>query len=194
MGAGLPQILGLAGNSKSYSERLFIYPKIGALSRDDAAIAIIDPVLGEGAKIDLDAVKEALSITQRYPYFLQQWGHEAWNIATNNRIKLSDMRSATPKANAALDQSFFRVRYERCTPSEKRYMRALAEFNDGKGKSGDIADMLGVKVTSVAPTRSNLIKKGMIYSPAHGSMAFTVPLFHIFMQREMPKCPKGNNN
>lgn len=186
MGAGLPQILGLAGNSKSYAERLFIYPRVEALSAADAAVALINPIKKEGATIDSDAVQEALKITQRYPYFLQQWGHEAWNLAATNRIKLADMRAATPRANAALDESFFRVRFERCTPSEKQYMRALAEFNDGKARSGDIAEKLGVKVTSVAPTRGNLIKKGMIYSPAHGATAFTVPLFHIFMQRAMP--------
>ena len=192
IGAGLPQILGLAGNSKSYSERLFVYPRIDALTADDAAIALLNPVKGEGARIDTAAIEEAIKITQRYPYFLQQWGHEAWNIATGDRITLKDMQKATPRAYAALDKSFFRVRFDRCTPSEKQYMRALAEFNDGKGRSGDIADSLGVKVTSCAPTRSNLIKKGMIYSPSHGSNAFTVPLFHIFMRREVPNLSNGH--
>jgi hypothetical protein len=191
LGAGLPQILGLAGNSKSYAERLFIYPKIGALTQDDAAVALVNPVKSEGAKIDQDAVKEAVGITQRYPYFLQQWGHEAWNIASDNRITLKDMRAATPLAYDALDKSFFRVRFDRCTPAEKQYMRAMAEFNDGKARSGDIAEKLGVKVTSVAPTRSNLIKKGMVYSPSHGTTAFTVPLFHIFMRREMQSFSNG---
>jgi hypothetical protein len=187
LGAGLPQILGLAGNSKSYAERLFVFPKIGALAPQDATVALARPIMNEGATISGPAIVLAHRMTQNYPYFLQQWGHEAWNIADDDKITEEDMRRATPLAYNALDQSFFRVRFDRCTPSEKQYMRALAEFNEGRGRSGDVAETLGVKVTSVAPTRSNLIKKGMVYSPAHGVTAFTVPLFHIFMQREIPK-------
>ncbi|HEX3484069.1 MAG TPA: ATP-binding protein [Micropepsaceae bacterium] len=186
IGAGLPQILGLAGNSKSYAERLFRYPRIGALDETDAMTAISNPAKGEGISIEDSAIQEILSVTKRYPYFLQQWGYESWNLAQGETITQADVRAATPRAIKALDESFFRVRFERCTPGEKRYMRALAEFGDGQHRSGDVADKLGVKVNSVAPTRSNLIKKGMIYSPSHGDTAFTVPLFHEYMKRAMP--------
>lgn len=186
VGAGLPQILGLAGNSKSYSERLFRYPRIGALSEDDAIDAVANPAQSEGAQIDEQAISEILRITERYPYFLQQWGYESWNIAENNLITVNDVHDATPLAVNELDESFFKVRFDRCTPAEKRYMRALADLGPGAHRSGDIAELLEVKVTSVAPTRSNLIKKGMIYSPSHGDTAFTVPLFHEYMKRAMP--------
>ena len=185
IGAGLPQILGLAGNSKSYAERLFRYPEIGALNEGDAITAIRNPALTEGVTISDAAVTEILHVTQRYPYFLQQWAYEAWNMAAGLSIEKSDVENATPKAIAELDQSFFKVRFDRCTPSERRYMRALAEFGEGPHRSGEIADKLNVKSRSVAPTRSALIKKGMIYSPAHGDTEFTVPMFHEFMLRVM---------
>lgn len=186
VGAGLPQILGLAGESKSYSERLFKYPKIGVLMEEDAKAAIIGPADAEGVKVDADAIGEILRVTERYPYFLQQWAHDAWNIAENNVISHEDVLKATTVSIRTLDESFFRVRFDRCTPSEKRYMRALAEFGPGAHRSGDIADKLGVKTTSVGPTRGKLIKKGMIYSPQHGDTAFTVPLFDAYMRRAMP--------
>ncbi|MBI5165736.1 MAG: ATP-binding protein [Magnetospirillum sp.] len=185
-GAGLPQILGLAGESKSYAERLFKYPKIGALDEGDARAAIIGPAKAEGAEVDDDAIREILNITERYPYFLQQWAHDAWNIAGDSVIRLQDVTKATVTAIDTLDISFFRVRFDRCTPSEKRYMRALAEFGPGPHRSGDIAERLGVKTTSVGPTRGKLIRKGMIYSPQHGDTAFTVPLFDAYMRRVMP--------
>lgn len=187
IGAGLPQILGLAGNSKSYSERLFTYPEIGALSESDAMSAIVNPATEEGVEIEPAAVQEIMRLTGRYPYFIQQWSHDAWNIATGGSITKADIDRATPIAIASLDESFFRVRFDRCTPSEKRYMRALAELGSGHQRSGDIADKIGVKSASVAPTRSALIKKGMIYSPSYGDTAFTVPLFDEYMRRAIPK-------
>lgn len=187
IGAGLPQILGLAGNSKSYAERLFTFPSIGALEHLDARNAIVNPARAEGVSFNRAAVEQILEVTERYPYFLQQWAHEAWNIASGSSIEPKDVVEAHNNAIAVLDSSFFKVRFDRCTPSEKKYMRALAEFGTGAHRSGDIASELSVKTASVAPTRSNLIKKGMIYSPSHGDTAFTVPLFDQFMKRAMPK-------
>lgn len=189
IGAGLPQILGLAGNSKSYAERLFRFPEIGALSRDDAISAIATPATSEGVEFEPAAIESILSLTERYPYFLQQWAYEAWNISPTPIITARIIDQATELAIKELDQSFFKVRFDRCAPSEKKYMRALAEFGQGKHRSGDIAERLGVKVNSVAPTRSALIKKGMIYSPSHGDTAFTVPLFDQFMLRAIPTFP-----
>lgn len=186
VGAGLPQILGLAGESKSYAERLFDYPSVGPLDPEDAGQAIMRPADNMGVTFDPAAIDRLVSVTKGYPYFLQQWGYEVWNISKASPITLEDVEKATDKAIAALDQSFFRVRFDRCTPSEKRYMRALADLGEGAKRSGDIADRLGVKVTSVGPTRSKLITKGMIYSPQHGETAFTVPLFDEYMRRTMP--------
>jgi hypothetical protein len=186
IGAGLPQILGLAGNSKSYAERLFTYPRIGALSEEDAINAIVNPARTEGVRYERGAVHQILKVTQSYPYFLQQWAYEAWNIADNDTIMARDVFAAHNNALATLDESFFKVRYERCTPSEKKYMRALAELGSGSFRSGDIAEVLGVKTARVAPTIGKLIKKGMIYSPAHGDTEFTVPMFDEYMKRAMP--------
>lgn len=186
VGAGLPQILGLAGESKSYAERLFDYPPVGALNADDAGQAIVRPARMMGVEFEPAAIAKLVAVTKGYPYFLQQWGYEVWNIAQKSPITLDDVERATARAIASLDQSFFRVRFDRCTPSEKRYMRALADLGEGPKRSGDIADRLGVKVTSVGPTRSKLIIKGMIYSPQHGETAFTVPLFDEYMRRTMP--------
>lgn len=132
------------------------------------------------------ALDRLVAVTRGYPYFLQQWGYEVWNIAARSPITLADVDRATTQAIAALDESFFRVRFDRCTPSERRYMRALADLGDGPKRSGDVADRLGVKVTSIGPTRSKLIAKGMVYSPQHGETAFTVPLFDEYMCRVMP--------
>ncbi|MCF4129354.1 ATP-binding protein [Methylobacterium sp. SyP6R] len=193
VGAGLPQIRGLAGNSKSYAERLFRYPEIGALSHDDAVAAIVRPAADEGVTFSDAAIERIISDTEKYPYFLQQWGYEAWNTADDDHIGVDVIERASEAAVRELDQSFFRVRFDRCTPSEKRYMRALAEMGRGKHRSGDVAEKLGLKVTSAAPTRSALIKKGMIFAPAHGDTAFTVPLFDAYMRREMPILPANSD-
>jgi hypothetical protein len=186
IGAGLPQIPALAGQSKSYAERLFKFPKIDALSPDDAKYAIEQPILAEGASIHPNAIRQILKTTAMYPYFLQQWGHDCWNVAQSNVITYSDVEAANQISLNALDESFFRVRFDRCTPSEKRYMRALADFGRGAYRSGDIAERLGVQSTTVGPIRAKLIRKGMIYSPSHGNTAFTVPLFDEYMRRVMP--------
>ncbi len=186
IGAGLPQILGVAGESKSYAERLFRFPQIGALDAADGRDAILKPVLGEGARIDEDAIAEILRISEGYPYFIQQWSYDSWNMAQGDRITRDDVTRATAVSIAALDGNFFRVRYDRCTPAERRYMRALAAFGEGAHRSGDIAARLGVRSQALGPVRSSLIKKGMIYGPAHGDTAFTVPLFDAYMLRVMP--------
>lgn len=189
--AGLPQTLALAGNSKSYAERLFRYPKVGALAPADARTALLAPIRSQDVDIDAEALEEILATTQRYPYFLQQWGHDCWNAASGSPITVTDVKSATATALRELDQSFFKVRFDRCTPAERKYMRALASLGPGTQRSGEIADRLGVKVTSLGPVRNALIRKGMIYSPAHGDTAFTVPLFDEFMKRVMPDGDNG---
>ncbi len=187
VGAGLPQIRALAGNSKSYSERLFRFPDIGALNSQDAVDALQVPAEAEGASFTDKAITHILDITERYPYFLQQWAYTSWNLSPTNVIDEDTAKAADITAIHELDRSFFQIRLERCTPSEKRYMRALAELGAGKQRSGEIADMLGVKGQSVAPTRSALIKKGMIYSPSYGDTEFTVPMFDQYMRRAIPE-------
>jgi type II secretory pathway predicted ATPase ExeA len=191
VGAGLPQLAGNMGRSKSYAERLFEFPTVGALSSKEAAVAIIEPVRNEGERIAKPAVDLIIEASQGYPYFVQAWGYEAWNAAAKSPISRRDVENCEPAVLKTLDQSFFRVRFDRLTPSEKRYLRAMAELGAGPHRSGDIADVLEVRVQSVAPTRNSLIKKGMIYSPAHGDTAFTVPLFDRFLRRQMPKLERS---
>ena len=163
---------------------------IGALTPTDARLAIINPAKNEGVKYAEDAIAKILQTTERYPYFLQQWAHDAWNASQGPTIQASDVTRATEIALRSLDESFFKVRFDRCTPSERRYMRSLADLGPGSHRSGDIAERQGVKTTSVAPVRSSLIRKGMIYSPAHGDTAFTVPMFDAYMRRVMPTTTK----
>ncbi len=186
LGAGLPILPRLAGESKSYAERLFSFPDIGALSARDAATALREPAQAEGVAFESSALKEVFRLTKGYPYFLQEWGYQAWNHATASPITLQIVENATATVIPRLDSNFFRVRFDRLTPSEKNFLRAMAELGQGAHRTGDIADTLGVKVTSLGPVRAKLIKKGMIYSPAHGDMAFTVPLFDEFMTRSIP--------
>ncbi len=186
IGAGLPQLPGRMGKAKSYAERLFDFPTIGPLSPTDAAHAIQKPAADEGVQYTPQALKTIVEKTQGYPYFLQEWGKHVWQVADQSPITEDDVEAATQQAIAALDEGFFRVRFDRLTPAEKRYMRAMAQLGEGPHRSGDIADQLNVKVNSVGPVRSNLIAKGMIYSPHHGDTAFTVPMFDEFMVRAMP--------
>ena len=187
MGAGLPILPGLAGESKSYAERLFSFPDIGALSEADTAKALREPAQAVGVTFDPSELGEVFRLTKGYPYFLQEWGYQAWNLATSSPITLQIVQDATATVIPRLDQNFFRVRFDRLTPSEKNFLRAMAELGPGAHRTGDIAQTLGVKITSLGPVRAKLINKGMIYSPAHGDMAFTVPLFNEFMVRVMPK-------
>jgi hypothetical protein len=187
VGAGLPQLRGLMGNSKSYAERLFDFPFIGALAPQDAAQAIEKPLLDEGVAITPEALAEILRVTQGYAYFLQAWGSHTWLAADASPIGIDAVRKASVTAIAGLDEGFFRVRFDRCTPKEKKYLRAMAELGEGPHRSGDIADCLNEKVSSLAPTRSALIGKGMVWSPNHGDTAFTVPMFDAFMRRIIPE-------
>ena len=186
LGAGLPILPGLAGESKSYAERLFSFPDIGALSEPDAIKALQDPTKLMGVDFERDALKEIYRLTQGYPYFLQEWGYQSWNRAAASPITLKVVQEATATVIKRLDENFFRVRFDRLTPGEKLFLRAMASLGSGAHRSSDIADALGVKINSLGPRRANLIRKGMIYSPAHGDMAFTVPLFDEFMLRAMP--------
>jgi hypothetical protein len=186
VGAGLPQLRGRMGNAKSYAERLFKFPEIGPLPRSEAERAIRVPLQKEGVEINADALSRLVDVTHGYAYFLQQWGFHAWEQAEHSPINLQSVERALGSAVAALDESFFRVRFDRLTPKEKRYLRAMAELGPGPHRSGDIAACYFAKVTSLAPTRSSLIAKGMIWSPSHGDTAYTVPMFDEFMKRIIP--------
>lgn len=191
-GAGLPQLAAMAGEAKSYAERLFDYPPVGPLEAADAERAIREPIRSEGADIEPEALSRIVNQTQGYPYFLQEWGSHTWDAAPTSPITEADVVRAGEEALRTLDQGFFRVRMDRMTPREKEYMRAMAELGPGTHRSGEVADLLGVKVTTISPLRSGLIVKGMIYSPQHGDTAFTVPMFDSFMKRSMPDwVPKG---
>ena len=187
VGAGLPQLVGRTGDAKSYAERLFEFAPVDRLDDDDARNALTVPASREGVAFNADAISEVLRRTNGYPYFLQEWGKHCWDVADASPIELHDARRATAEALAELDASFFRVRFDRLTPSQKRYLRAMAALGRGPHRSGDIAHIMNRKVTTVAPIRNSLIAKGMIYSPAHGDTAFTVPLFDDFMKRIMPE-------
>jgi len=186
VGAGLPQLRERMGKAKSYSERLFDFPVVGALTPPDARLAISRPLNALGVEIERDALDLIVAATHGYPYFLQEWGKHTWDTAAGSPVTRSDVENATTAVIGALDESFFRVRFDRLTPSERRYMRAMAELGPGPHRSGDIAARLQRRVTALGPTRAQLIAKGMIWSPGHGDTAFTVPLFDEFMRRIMP--------
>ena len=186
VGAGLPQLRGRMGRAKSYAERLFDFPEIGPLSPDAAKRAIAKPANDQGVEVTDEALDSIVKETHGYPYFVQEWGKHTWDVADRSPITRNDVEAASRGAVAALDESFFRVRFDRLTPAEKKYLRAMAELGPGPHRSGDIAATLGREVTSLGPTRNQLISKGMIWSPNHGDTAFTVPLFDEFMRRIMP--------
>jgi hypothetical protein len=187
VGAGLPILPGLAGESKSYAERLFSFPQVGPLAESDAAKALQDPVRAEGVEFEAKSLRDIFKQTQGYPYFLQEWGYQAWNHAQASPIGPRVIRLASQVVSQRLDENFFRVRFDRLTPREKSFLRAMAELGAGPYRTGDIAEQLGVKISTLGPVRASLIKKGMVYSPSHGEMAFTVPLFDDFMRRAMPQ-------
>lgn len=186
VGAGLPQLRGRMGDAKSYAERLFDFPKVGPLPPAAARIAIYKPAIEQNVVIAEDALELILDKTHCYPYFLQEWGKHVWDTATQSPITIDNVELASRSAIAALDESFFRVRFDRLTPAEKRYLRAMAELGAGPHRSEDVASALGRRVNSLGPTRSQLISKGMVWSPNHGDTAFTVPMFDEFMRRIMP--------
>ena len=188
VGAGLPVLPGLAGDAKSYAERLFNFPEIGALSADETAKALRDPAQEIGVGFEVSALDEIHRLTKGYPYFVQEWGSQSWNMAAESPIRWADVINASAVVESRLDQSFVRVRYDRLTPGEKRFLRAMAELGPGPHRTGNIAEILGLKrVESMGPKRAQLIKKGMIFSPVYGELAFTVPLFDEFMKRAIPQ-------
>lgn len=182
-GAGLPQVAALSGDAKSYAERLFNYPAIGPLVPAAARAAIRQPIENEGESISDHALEALVSETHGYPYFLQEWGYQTWNAAQSSPIDVDDVRQAADAALTRLDDGFFRVRYERLTPKEREYVIAMAKLGDGPYRSSDVADALGENVQSLGPRRAKIINKGMIYSPAHGDIAFTVPMFEDYLRR-----------
>ena len=186
VGAGLPQLVARTGSAKSYAERLFTFPAVGALDGESAKRAIQTPAERLGVRFRPDALDAVLHQTSCYPYFLQEWGKHCWDCAASSPVTLAHVEAASRQATAELDASFFRARFDRLTPSEKRYLRAMAELGDGPHRSGEIADVLVRPVRAVAPVRARLIAKGMIYSPAHGDTAFTVPLFGAYLKRITP--------
>jgi len=192
VGAGLPHIIGLAGKSKSYAERLFAFPELGPLDLEATRDALQAPVESQNVTFTEEAIAEIYRVTQGYPYFLQQWGSEAWNHAQETPIDLPTVIGATRSAIEGLDANFFRVRYERLTHREKHYLRALAELGPGAHLSIEVAELLRLKPASLAPLRSGLIGKGMIYSPAQGDTAFTVPLFDEYLKRMLPEFALGD--
>jgi hypothetical protein len=182
--AGLPQLPGLAGTAKSYAERLFDFPEIGPLEAKDARDVLVVPAHTQGVEFDSDAIDALLGFTMGYPYFLQEWGYHVWNSAPRSPISLDDVTSAAPEVQRQLNENFFRVRMDRLRPPERDYLVAMAALGPGPHRSGDIAARLGIKVESAAPRRSSLIRKGMLYSPAYGDTAFTVPMFDDFLRRQ----------
>lgn len=186
VGAGLPQIAELAGDAKSYAERLFKFPKIGSLQGDDARGALTEPALAEGAVYDPDAVDLAIDITRGYPYFIQELGYQVWSVARANRIHRDDIEIAREAYEAKLDSSFFRVRLDRSTPLQTAYMRAMAQLGPDAQKASEVARIMGRDSTQLGPTRAELIEMGLLYTPEHGYAAFTVPDFDKFMLRAVP--------
>jgi hypothetical protein len=165
---------------------LFEFPEVGPLNAEAAREAIAKPALDAGVEFSSDALDRIVDETEGYPYFLQEWGKHVWDVADQSPASIEHVVNASESAIAALDESFFRVRFDRLKPSEKKYLRAMAELGPGPHRSGDIADVLGRPVTSFGPVRGGLIAKGMVWSPTHGDTAFTVPLFDQFMKRIMP--------
>ncbi|MFD2857190.1 hypothetical protein ACFSZS_24050 [Seohaeicola zhoushanensis] len=179
----MPQIAKLSGDAKSYAERVFVFPKIGALDEGAAHDAIIKPLKAEGVEIEKDALESINELTGGYPFFLQEWGHHAWNVAEGSPINLANVETATEKALARLDDGFFRVRFDRLTNAEVEYVEAMASLGAGPYKVNDVAKALKKQPKSLGPRRASIITKGMIYSPSYGEIDFTVPLFDDFLRR-----------
>ncbi len=182
-GAGLPAIAALSGDAKSYAERLFIFPRVDALSKEDAEDAIRQPIEEEGESIEGEVLDRIVERTRGYPYFLQEWGYQVWNVSAASPIAANCIEAAGREALRRLDEGFFKVRIDRLTPKEKEYVIAMARLGAGPYRSSDVAEMLNEKLTTLGPRRAQIIAKGMIYSPAHGDVAFTVPLFDEYLKR-----------
>lgn len=186
VGAGLPQIAELAGDAKSYAERLFKFPEIGNFGEEDARAALTKPAADEGIGYDEDALIEALRVTGGYPYFLQELGYAVWTVADGPVITREDIVTAIPGYEAKLDASFFRVRLDRATETQRAYLRAMAGLGSAPQKASDVADAMGRTSQNLGPTRAELINMGLLYTPEHGYAAFTVPHFDKFLIRAIP--------
>jgi hypothetical protein len=182
-GAGLPQVASLTGDAKSYAERLFSYPPVGALDPAAAGAAIRNPIEEEGESISDSALEQIIADTHGYPYFLQEWGYQSWRAADKSPIGATNVQVASKEAIKRLDDGFFKVRFDRLTKKERDYVIAMARLGDGPYRSSDVAEIMGEKVQSLGPVRASIIRKGMIYSPSHGDIAFTVPLFEDYLER-----------
>ncbi|MFD0481401.1 ATP-binding protein [Kineococcus sp. GCM10028916] len=186
VGAGLPQIAELAGDAKSYAERLFKFPGIGNLDPHDAKLALARPAAEEDVTYHPDALTEAVTITGGYPYFIQELGYAVWTVAPGPEITLDDVHAAIPAYEARLDASFFRVRLDRTTDLQRAYLRAMAQLGPAPHKAADVADVMGRASTNLGPTRAELINMGLLWTPQHGYAAFTVPHFDRFLLRAIP--------
>lgn len=183
VGAGLPQLPRLAGEAKSYAERLFEFPMIGELNSADATEALTAPVIDLGVTYEPAAVQAIVEYTQGYPYFIQEYGKLAWESAASSPITLRDVTDTCEAVEAKLDSSFFRVRTDRVTALELQYMRAMAELGSEAQAAKDVARLMHRTSEQLGPTRSRLIEKGLLYTPTHGFAAFTVPQFDRYMRR-----------
>ncbi len=186
VGAGLPQIAELAGDAKSYAERLFKFPALGNLSSGDAKAALTRPAAEEGISFSDEALDEAVAITGGYPYFVQELGYAVWTVAEGPMVSGEDVRTTVPGYEAKLDESFFRVRLDRATELQRAYLRAMAQLGPEPHKASDVADVMGRTSQNLAPTRAELINMGLLYTPEHGYAAFTVPHFDRFLLRAIP--------
>ena len=186
VGAGLPQIAELAGDAKSYAERLFTFPAIDVLAPEDARTALSRPAQDEGARYTDEALSEAVTITGGYPYFLQELGYAVWTVAEGPVISRDDVLAAVPGYEAKLDESFFRVRLDRATALQRSYLRAMAQLGPQPHKASDVAEVMRRTSQNLAPTRAELINVGLLYTPEHGYAAFTVPHFDRFIMRAVP--------
>lgn len=185
LGAGLPQLRQKVANAKSYAERLVEFPGIGQLCAQDARTALQKPAQQQGHAFTEAALDRILRETDRYPYFLQEWGKQTWDVAAASPFQAGDVDRATELALLSLDESFFQVRFDRMTPKEKDYVRTMADLGPGPHRSGEIAAAMNREVQNVGGTRDTLIRKGLIWSPEHGQTAFTVPLFDRYLKRKL---------
>lgn len=185
--AGLPQLAELAGEAKSYAERLFKFPTIGKLNESEARQALIEPASEDGVRFSEEALDAATAFTEGYPYFLQEFGQASWNLADGPEIDAKDAQQAQALVEEKLDSSFFKVRHDRTTELELAYLRAMAELGPEPQLAGAVAELLGRTSQQCGPTRSKLIEKGLLYTPQHAYAAFTVPQFDRYLMRAIPE-------
>jgi AAA ATPase-like protein len=183
VGAGLPQLPRLAGEAKSYAERLFKFPQIGRLPDEAARMALAEPAERLGVTFEEDALGAMVAYSEGYPYFLQEYGNALWGAIGDSPVTAEDVALAQAAVEAKLDGGFFRVRIERTSELEQRYLRAMAELGPEPQRTKGVAELLGRTSEQLGPIRSRLIEKGLLYTPGRGLAAFTVPQFDRFMRR-----------